>query len=366
MVLEGASIIFPNLGITIGEFSKTFSIFGYSIAWYGVIIAIGMIFAVVLSMILAKKTNQDTNDYIDLAICGIIGAIIGARIYYVAFSWDEYKDNLSEIFNIRGGGLAIYGGLIAGILVGYIVCRLKKISFLRALDTAVPGIVFAQAIGRWGNFMNREAYGGYTDGLFAMQIKYDEAGGVITEAIEENIVTVDGIEYIQVHPTFLYESMWCLVVGILILIFRKHQKYNGESTLWYILGYALGRSWIEGLRTDQLIIGNSGIAVSQLLSIALAAGSLALLIINRIRLMNGSWKPAYSYVLSPGEPGTVEFTKAKADARKAEKKAKKDKEWETHTLGEEPEKEEPKEAVSETSEAESPTEAESEDHPDQE
>lgn len=324
MVLEGAGIIFPNLGIEIGDFSKTFTVFGVTIAWYGVIIAVGMIFAVVLSMILAKRTKQDTDDYIDIAIWCIIGALIGARAYYVIFSWEDYKDNLLQIFNIRAGGLAIYGGLIAGVIVAAIVCRVKKISFFRVLDTCAPGIVFAQAIGRWGNFVNREAYGGYTDSLFAMQIKYEDAGGTITQELIDNMVTIDGVEYIQVHPTFLYESMWCLVVGILILIFRKKQRYNGEVILWYIFGYALGRSWIEGLRTDQLLIGNSSIAVSQLLSVALAAGSLAILIINRIRLATKSWQPAFEFVLSPGEPGTVEYTQAKTEARKAKRKAKKE------------------------------------------
>lgn len=324
MVLEGAGIIFPNLGIEIGDFSKSFTVFGVTIAWYGVIIAVGMIFAVVLSMILAKRTKQDTDDYIDIAIWCIIGALIGARAYYVIFSWEDYKDNLLQIFNIRAGGLAIYGGLIAGVIVAAIVCRVKKISFFRVLDTCAPGIVFAQAIGRWGNFVNREAYGGYTDSLFAMQIKYEDAGGTITQELIDNMVTIDGVEYIQVHPTFLYESMWCLVVGILILIFRKKQRYNGEVILWYIFGYALGRSWIEGLRTDQLLIGNSSIAVSQLLSVALAAGSLAILIINRIRLATKSWQPAFEFVLSPGEPGTVEYTQAKTEARKAKRKAKKE------------------------------------------
>ena len=318
-----SSVIFPNLGITIENLVQSFTIFGYRIAWYGVIIACAMIFAVILTMFLAKKTNQDPDDYIDVAIWSIIFGIIGARAYYVIFSWDEYKDNLIQVFNVRAGGLAIYGGLIAGIITAVVVCKIKKISFLRVFDTAAPGIVLAQAIGRWGNFFNMEAYGGYTDSLFAMQLNYSEANGVITDELIDNLVTIDEISYIQVHPTFLYESMWCLVVGILILIFRRFQKYDGEVLLWYIGGYALGRSWIEGLRTDQLLIGNSGIAVSQLLSIALVAGALALLIINRVRLATKQWVPAFSRVLEDGAPGTVQFTQAKADARKAKRAAKK-------------------------------------------
>ena len=325
MVLEGSSVIFPNLGIEIANLTSSFNIFGIKIAWYGVIIACGMILAVVISMLLAKKTNQDIDDYIDIAICAIIGGLIGARAYYVIFSWDEYKDNLIQIFNIRAGGLAIYGGLIGGIITAFVVCRIKKISFLRVFDTAAPAIAFAQAIGRWGNFFNMEAYGGYTDNLFAMQLNYDQASGVVTDELLEKIVEIDGVEYIQVHPTFLYECMWCLVVGILILIFRRFQKYSGEVLLWYIGGYALGRSWIEGLRTDQLLIGNSGIAISQLLSIALVAGALCLLIINRIRLATKQWVPEFTLVLESGAPGTVEFTQAKTQARKERREAKKGK-----------------------------------------
>ena len=343
MVLEGASIIFPNLGITIENLSKSFTVFGYKIAWYGVIIACAMIVAVIISMILAKKTNQDADDYIDIAIWSIIFALIGARAYYVIFSWDEYKDNLLQIFNVRAGGLAIYGGLIGGILAAVVVCRIKKISILRVLDTVAPAIPIAQAIGRWGNFMNMEAYGGYTDNLFAMQLNYEQASGVITDELLENIVTIDEVSYIQVHPTFLYECMWCLVVAILILIFKRFQRYNGQLLLWYIGGYALGRAWIEGLRTDQLLIGNSGIAISQILSIAIVAGALALLIINRIRLATKQWTPAFNRILEPGQPGTVEFTQEKADARKARRAAKK----KGNPSDEEPEKEQEEEAEEE-------------------
>ena len=320
-----SSVIFPNLGITIENLVKSFSVFGISIAWYGVIIACGMILAVALCMFWAKKSNQDIDDYIDIAIWAIIFGLVGARAYYVIFSWDEYKDNLLQVFNIRAGGLAIYGGLIGGIIAAIVVCRIKKISFLRVFDTAAPAIAFAQAIGRWGNFFNMEAYGGYTDNLFAMQLNYDEASGVVTDELLENLVTIEEIEYIQVHPTFLYECMWCLVLAILILIFRKYQRYNGEVLLWYIGGYALGRSWIEGLRTDQLLIGNSGIAISQLLSIALVAGALCLLILNRVRLATKQWSPAFSRVLEPGDAGTVEYTQERTAARKAKRAARKGK-----------------------------------------
>lgn len=327
-----ASIIFPNLGISLGYFPSSFSIFGkFSIAFYGLIIAIGMVLAVVVSMRGAKKSHQDTNDYVDLGIAVIVFGIIGARIYYVLFTLDYYLANPIEIFNIRGGGLAIYGGVIGGLIAAFVVCKVKKIRFLRAFDTIAPGLVLAQAIGRWGNFFNREAFGEYTDSLFAMQIKYDEVGGVITDLMRENMVTVDGVQYIQVAPTFLYESVICLVIFILIMIFRRFQQYNGEVSLWYLGSYALARAWIEGMRTDSLMLWNTNIAVSQLLSVAVFAGAFVLLIINRVRLARKSWTPDFELVLSPGAVGTVEYNQK----RLAEKKAAKNKKgasWETYTV----------------------------------
>lgn len=337
------SIIFPHLGIEIGYFPNGFYIGNFRIAFYGVIIAIAMIAAVAVILHLAKKTNQSTDNYVDLAIITIICGIIGARIYYVLFSLDYYIANPGEIFNLRGGGIAIYGGLIGAFISGYIVCRYKKLKFLRLMDTALPGVVLAQAIGRWANFVNREAFGEYTDGLFAMQIRYSEVNAdAVTDLMREHMVNRNGVEYVQVSPTFLYESVWCLVLFILILIFRKFQRYNGEVGLWYLGGYALGRVWIEGLRTDALMIGHSGIAVSQLLSVALLAGSFAILLYNRIRLIRKTWEPEFYAVLPEGYPGTVEYSAKVKEERKAAKAAKfkethgeekKDaSSWETYTV----------------------------------
>lgn len=347
-----ASIIFPHIGISLGYFPNSFQIFGnFSIAFYGLIIAIGMVLAVVVAMRGAKKSHQDTNDYVDLGITVIIFGIIGARIYYVLFTLDYYLANPIEIFNIRGGGLAIYGGVIGGLIAGFVVCKVKKIHFLRAFDTIAPGLVLAQAIGRWGNFFNREAFGEYTDSLFAMQIKYDEVGGVITDLMRENMVTVDGVQYIQVAPTFLYESAICLLIFILIMIFRRFQQYNGEVSLWYLGSYALARAWIEGMRTDSLMLWNTDIAVSQLLSVAVFAGALVLLVINRVRLARKSWTPEFELVLSPGAVGTVEYNKK----RLAEKKAAKNmngSSWGTYTV-EKKDEEELNEAKAQESEPDS-------------
>ena len=272
-------IIFPHLGIYLPEFPGSFRIFGFEIAFYGLLIAAAIVLAVILSVRRAKATGQNPGDYLDLAIIGVISAIIGARLYYVLFSLDYYLEDPLQIFNIRSGGLAVYGGIIGGFLAGFIVCRVKKISFLQVLDTAAPTIALGQAIGRWGNFFNREAFGDYTDSLFAMQIPLKDSSGALTDNILDHLVRINGLDYIQVHPTFLYESVWCFLLFVLIMIFRKYQRYHGEVLLWYLGGYGLERMIVEGLRTDSLMIGHTGIAVSQLLSAVLFLGSLIILIV---------------------------------------------------------------------------------------
>ena len=347
-------IIFPGLGITIETLPSSFTIFGFRIAFYGLIIAIGMITAVVLSYYRAKKINQFADNYIDIGIISIICGVIGARIYYVVFSLDRYH-SFAEVINIRNGGLAIYGGIIGGFLAGYFVCRYKKMSFLRALDIAAPGIVIAQAMGRWGNFFNKEAYGDFTESLFRMQIRYDAASpNGLSENIMNNLQTIDGTKYIQVHPTFLYESVFCVVIFILILVFGKWQRYNGEVVLWYLGGYALQRIFLEGLRTDQLLVGN--IPVSQLLSVAIFAGAFTLLLINRIRLIKKSWEPDFKLVLDDGDPGTKGFAEALKEERRAKKGKGSKGEWTVRTVngGEEMEKDPseaaPKEPAADTGE----------------
>ena len=233
----------------------------------------------------AKRSGQNPEDYFDLAIYAVIFSIIGARLYYVAFSWDMYKDDLLSILNIRQGGLAIYGGVIAAVITVFVFARVKKMSATLILDTAGLGLVAGQMIGRWGNFFNREAFGEYTNSFLAMRLPVDAVrGSDITELMRKNMETVKGVSYIQVHPTFLYESLWCLMVLIIMLIYRKHKKFNGEVFLVYLLGYGLGRFWIEGLRTDQLLIPKIGLPVSQILAGVLVVASLALIIYKRIKL----------------------------------------------------------------------------------
>lgn len=284
MTLMDLSISFPNLGIDIYDLPKTFSVFGFDIAFYGLIIGLGMLAGMAIGFREAKITGQSVDDYVDLALFGIVFAIIGARLYYVIFEWDSYKDNLIEIFNLRQGGLAIYGGVIAAIITCFTVARVKKLSFLQMADTGCIGVLLGQIIGRWGNFFNREAYGGNTDGLFAMKINLDDTtinGVSVQEGID--IFSEDGLHFIQVQPTFLYESFCNLCLLGLIMLFRKKKKYHGEVFLWYMCGYGAIRAVIEGFRTDQLQIGDTGIAVSQVLGAVIAVVAGAIIIYMRVK-----------------------------------------------------------------------------------
>ena len=278
-------IAFPNLGIYLENVPRYFTIFGFEIYFYGVFIVIGMIAGFFLALRLARATGQDPDTYWDFALIVIFVSVLGARIYYVIFEWDSFKDDLLSIFNIRNGGLAIYGGVIAAFITLFIFCRIRKLNALLVGDTCVPGLILGQAIGRWGNFMNREVFGGYSDGLFSMQLPIaavrDQAD--ITAQIMEHIP--EGANYINVHPTFLYESMWNLFILVLLLVYRRHKKFDGELCLLYLGGYGLGRFFIEGIRTDTLFIPGTTLPVSQVLAMAMLVFSVAADIAVRVRLM---------------------------------------------------------------------------------
>ena len=277
------TIRFPHLRLTLNP-GKSFTVFGIEIAYYGVIIALGMLAGALVAYREAKKTGQKVDDYIDFTLYTLIAAIIGARIYYVIFEWDYYSAHPLEIFNLRAGGLAIYGGVLASALTLFIFTKVKKLKFWLMADTAVQGLIIGQIIGRWGNFFNREAFGGYTDSLFAMQLPVSEAKGITQELIE-HLVTIDGVSYVQVHPTFLYEGTWNLLLFIGICLYKRHKKFDGEIFAIYLMGYGVGRFIIEGLRTDQLVIkALGGIAASQVLSIILIVLAVAFVIYNRVQL----------------------------------------------------------------------------------
>ncbi|MGI6069898.1 MAG: prolipoprotein diacylglyceryl transferase [Blautia sp.] len=273
---------FPNLGIHLDHVGKTISVFGFDIAFYGIIIAVGMLIGIWFVIMEAKRTNQNQDFYLDMLILSILAAVIGARLYYVAFSWSNYKNDLLQIFNIRSGGLAIYGGIIGGVLAAAVFCKVKKVSFWQMADTSCPGILIGQIIGRWGNFFNREAFGDYTNGPFAMQLPVSAVRpGEITAAMQEHITSLGGVDYIQVHPTFLYESLWNLALLLFLLWYRRKKKFQGELFYMYLAGYGLGRMWIESLRTDQLLIPGTQIPVSLVLSAVLAAGCVIVILVKR-------------------------------------------------------------------------------------
>ena len=267
-IMESTAIAFPHLGLYFANVPKSFSVFGFTIALYGVIIACGMIAGFSLASKLGYVNGFDGSLVWDFAAYAIIFGVIGARIYYVVFSWDSYKNDIKQIFFIRNGGLAIYGGLIAGFTVLFVFCYIKKIKALNFADACVPGIAIGQLAGRWGNFTNREAFGQYTDSLLAMRLPLEAVrSGDISDSIAAHMIS--GTNYIQVHPTFLYESLWNLALVIFLVLWTKHKRFDGQVMTFYFLGYGIGRLWIEGLRTDQLQIGGSGIAVSQIVCIAI-------------------------------------------------------------------------------------------------
>jgi len=265
---------FPNLGIYLKNVGKSIDLFGIEIAYYGIIIGTAILLGFWIAAREAKRTGQNPENYLDMGIIGVIAGIVGARLYYVIFSWDMYKDNLLDIFNLREGGLAIYGGVIAAVISVLVLAKVKHLSAPQIFDTIAMALLNGQMLGRWGNFFNREAFGGYTDSLFAVPLPLDAVrSSDVTEQMRRHIERIDGVSYIQVHPTFLYESLWCMVLLIILFAYRKHKKYEGELFLMYLFGYGLGRFWIEGLRTDQLLLPGVGIAVSQLLAGAIVVGT---------------------------------------------------------------------------------------------
>lgn len=263
-MLRSAQISFPMLGDWSIDPPYSFNLFGLEIYFYGVIIALGFILAALYCAKRAKEFGLSSDELYELVIWLIPTCIIGARLYYVLFKLDYFIANPDKIFALRDGGLAIYGGIIAGIIVGIIWCRAKKIRVFAVADLTAFGLLIGQSVGRWGNFINREAFGAQTEIFCRMGL------------------TVPGFETLYVHPTFLYESLWNILGLIVLHIWSKKgkRKYDGQIFWLYILWYGLGRAWIEGLRSDSLYIGSTDIRVSQLLAIVSAVVSFVILIIN--------------------------------------------------------------------------------------
>lgn len=282
MLMNEESIAFPNLGICLENVPRSFSVFGFEIALYGLLVGLGVLAGILMAAHMAKVTGQNPDDYWDFALYAVLLSIVGARVYYVAFSWEFYRDDLLSIFALRSGGLAIYGGVIAAFITLFVYCRIRKKNPLLMGDTCMPGLILGQAIGRWGNFTNREVFGEYYDGLFSMQLpEIAVRDRDISETIAAHIP--DGANYINVHPTFLYESAWNLAVLAALLLFRKHKKFDGELCLLYLGGYGLGRFVIEGIRTDTLFIPGTEVPVSQVLALLMVISSLAADVAVRVR-----------------------------------------------------------------------------------
>ena len=281
--LDEHVIQFPKLGWSFRINPTAFSIFGFNIQWYGIIITFGLILALIYVLPKMKRFGLDSDRAIDVIIGGVIGGIIGARAYYVLMRWDEYKWDWKAILNTRNGGLAIYGGLIGAIIVGYVIARIRKVRALPMLDIVSLGFLIGQSIGRWGNFVNQEAFGINTDNFLGM------TGGTIQRSISYDM-QIGGNMYFNdvkvlwekpVHPCFLYESLWCLLGFVILAFWSKRRKYDGQIFLMYLSWYGIERFIVEGLRTDSLMLGN--IRISQALSAVLFILSVILQILLLVR-----------------------------------------------------------------------------------
>lgn len=294
-----------------------FTVFGHevSIKFYGVIIAFGFLLAVLFGGRMAYKWKLDLNKMLDILLFGTIGGILGARLYYVAFEWDYYSRHLSEIPQIWEGGLAIYGGLIGGILAAFLVCRHNGLNFLKLLDLAGMSFLIGQGIGRWGNYANQEAFG--TNTTMPWGMTSDKVARYISShqsEFAEKGITMDAS--IPVHPTFLYESLWCIASFIIIyIICKKAYKFSGQLILCYGILYGAERAVVEGLRTDSLYIGTTSLRVSQVLSMVLVLICAAILIAKLVELKK------HPVPFSPVEtlPAELDYSLEDEKAEKREK-----------------------------------------------
>lgn len=291
---------FPSLGIKGGEINSV--AFG-GVMWYGVVIALGMLMAIAYASYRCKQHGIKVDDLIDIAIFTIFFGVVGARAYYVIFDTDKshYK-SFMDVIAIWNGGLAIYGGIIAGAITVIIVCLIKKLNWRKLFDAVGPGVMLAQAMGRWGNFFNGEAYGSIVEEGHPL---YFARMGLISNNTRLEFATS---EMVYVHPCFLYESLWNILGFVLINLFYKKKKFDGQIALYYFAWYGFGRMFIEGLRTDALYIGNTGIRVSQLLGFLLFAIATALIIYGLIYVKNHpDSKLAFAGFVDPAsEKETVE------------------------------------------------------------
>lgn len=277
------SVRFPNLGLEFEYVPVSVRVFGFEITFFGILLAVGMLLGMVFVVLEAKRKKQDANLYLGMMIFGLAGGFIGARFFYVLLSWSVYKTDIMKVFDTRNGGMVFYGGLLGGVLAAAIFCRIKKAAFMEMADVAVKGLLIGQIIGRWGNFFNRESFGEYTSNVLTMQLPLSNVrAGEVTPWMRENLVTIDNVSYIQVTPLFLYESIWCLLLLLLLFVWNRRKLFAGEIFMRYLAGYGFGRFFIEWIRTDKMFLPGTDIAVNQAISAGLFLLFTVVVIVKRI------------------------------------------------------------------------------------
>ncbi len=325
---EWNTISFPALDLEFPVYSTAFTIFGVEIKWYGIFIAAGVLCALSYCFRRMRSVGLDSDRATDAVFFGFIGALIGARLFYVFMEWDAYKDDLSKIFAVRDGGLAIYGGLIGALVVGITAAKIRKVRLLPILDLTGMGFLIGQAFGRWGNFFNHECFGSNTSlpwGMTSPRIQ-----SVLKEtAYEIYLSTGVDIDYkLPVHPCFLYESLWCVIGFVLLHLYLKHRKFDGEVFFLYIGWYGLGRFFIEGLRTDSLMVGH--LRISQLVAALSVAVAAAFIIAMRLKIKSEGEYTFYKdteeskALLAEADRKNEEYEQKRKEKKEARAKSKSD------------------------------------------
>ncbi len=301
------NVQFPHLGIELEVNRVAFTLGDINIYWYGICIALGMLLAIIFGLRISKNFGINDDYFLDVIIASVFMGIVGARAYYVIFSPVEY-DNIIDMITIRDGGLAIYGGIILGFITAFLTCKWRKLSYFATADICAMGLLIGQGIGRWGNFFNQEAFGDNTNSIFGMISENTTAYLTFKQdALAQNGIIVD--PSLPVHPTFLYESVWCLLGFVLLFLYIKKRKFNGEIFLLYIMWYGIERAIVEGLRTDSLEFF-AGLRVSQILAILSAAIALIIYFILRKKYKGTPLKVNYDFKVNPSEKNspTVSLT----------------------------------------------------------
>ena len=327
-------IYFPGIGVFFDKVPEYFDVFGFKLTIYAIVITLGFVLALLVASKEAKRTGQDDENYLDFFLVLVIPAILGARIYYILFNpgrfFQEGKSigqTIIDLINIRNGGLAVYGGLIAGVTAAFFFTKKKKLYLPLFGDTIAMGVLVGQILGRCGNFFNREAYGAFTSGPLRMAIpinhfsimtqSYLQENGILTEEMLQNKEMVKGVSCFTVHPTFLYEVVWNIMLLLVIFFYRKKKKFDGELSMMYVAGYGLGRFFIEALRSDSLMIGP--LKISQVVAVLCVIVAMTVIIKNRLDIKNGK-TPKINYA---GEGGVKSEDDSKTDSKSSIKDSKK-------------------------------------------